>query len=108
MGMGMGKGMGMGAGMGAPAGKGQQAQIEGDPNDPLNQFISRWGLDAGAAGMFKNSSPAIQQQALSNFNPGQSNNPSGNLVAFLKKLTSGGGQGMTNPQPGGASQYSPY
>ena len=34
------------------------AQVQGDPNDPVNQFISKWNLDSGASNMLRNlSSP---------------------------------------------------
>merc|ERR1719191_1551186 len=100
-------GMPMGQGMG-PMNPMMQGKGGGDFNDPISQFIAKWGIDAGASQMLRNSSPQLQQVTLNNFNPGQGMNNSGKLVSYLKKLSQGGmqnqgAQGMSNPN---ASQYS--
>merc|ERR1712196_505456 len=58
-----------------------------DPNCPINQFVAKWGLDAGAETMLRTASPDLQKLALTNFNPGPGmTNCSGKFVSYLKKL----------------------
>merc|ERR1740121_894435 len=64
--------------------------------DPaIQEFVSRWGLDAQSASMLEDLNEEVCVRVMSEFDPrGNTRNPSGKFMAFLRTVVSTPGREM--------------
>lgn len=71
------------------------AVISADPS--INEFVARWGLDAGTVPILESLPEDVRIRVLQEFDPrGNTRNPSGKLIAFVRTVVSG--QGRSAPR----------